>query len=234
MRSLVQGLSYLKSIQASTDGANGRTLQREGFAITRRVAVTVALVVCGTIRVQAEPILLAEFSYDSGPQFMPGSQLPNSVNFFMTAHLGVPDTFIMWETNHTPTDIGSTIVAPPEIVAGIANVAASPNAIFFMGTSGVGTGGQYDELLPPMGSDRDRNELRLRRFVQDIKAYRVTGVERTLNNVILQWVPGGIGSAYHVGGKQTVSLYGAVVPEPRALLLLLIGVMYICLKRRYL
>jgi hypothetical protein len=132
----------------------------------------------------------------------------------------VPGSATFWNAQHTLSQIGQTFVAPPDIVGGIAATSVNPDVLFTsqVGPQPGGFGG-YDDLSPPTGTNMDLGQLRMQLFVSNPTAYRVTSIERTINNVILEWVPGGVGEAYRAGGMQTVRLYGVQVPEPSTLIL---------------
>jgi hypothetical protein len=157
--------------------------------------------------------LITEFSYDSGLQFVPGSELPNAVNFSFSTSLLMPESFTHWGSQHTPGDIGKTLLASPDVVGGVAAATTNPKVVFVMSIGpDSGRFGGYDDLMPPTGEDL--GILRMKLFVPNPTDYHVTSIERAINNVILRWVPNGEGSYYHIGGMQTVRLFGVMVPEP--------------------
>jgi hypothetical protein len=176
------------------------------------------------------PTLIAEFSYDSGLQFTPGSVLPSSVNFSFATTLGTPDTLTHWASQHNPVDIGQTLLAPPEVVRGVAAVTTNPHVVFVVSIGpDSGRFGGYDDLMPPTGEDL--GVLRMKLFVSNPTSYQVSSIERMINNVVLRWVPGGEGSYYHTGGMQTVRLYGEIIPEPSISALLFAAVCFTFLIR---
>ena len=189
------------------------------------VAISVAVLAAAASAIQAEQIRLAEFIYDGGTQPVNGTQLPNLVSFTFITSRGDPNTQTNWITDHTPSDTGQTISASLEIVEGIASVASFPDTIFFATISnpfGAFSSGRFDELTPPgTGVPTEIFQLRLRKYVPNLAPYRITQVERTLNSVVLRWLNTN-NDIYGIGGKQTVTLYGVLVPEPASVLLFVI------------
>ena len=184
-----------------------------------RMLFACAVVCLFSTQLLAVPIPLVEFSYDSGLQFMPGSVLPSSVDFSFGTTLGTPETRTHWAGQYTPSDIGQTLLAPPDVVAGVSATITNPNVIFTMNIGQAPRFGGYDDLTPPTGNDNDLGTLRMTLFVPNPSSYQVRSIERTINNVVLQWVPSGEGKYFHIGGKQTILLYGEQIPEPSTFLL---------------
>jgi hypothetical protein len=127
-------------------------------------------------------------------------------------------TLFEWFDLYGTDDVGKIFAAPNEVVNGAAEALSTPSSIYLMFTAGVSNPSAPGRLV-------DWNTANCnpcaRILVLDPTVYRVTAVERIIDDLIVQATQPG--TTWVIGGKQTVRVLGEPVPEPTALLLLIVG-----------
>jgi hypothetical protein len=151
-----------------------------------------------------------EFSYEKVPRFGGVSPAPvRDWEFGLSASLapdGIPPLFV-WFDVYGIDDVGKTFAAPEQVIEGAAQALASASTTYRMHTAG------FSEPSAP-GRLMDWEAIPCNPcaeiFVPDPTAYRVTAVERIIDQLIVENT--GFGT-WVVGGKQTVRFRGEPVPE---------------------
>lgn len=192
-------------------------------------AATIAINPCGVAH--AEPILLAEWTRDQPATFVDWRQptLPSTVPFTFTSLLYTsPSVFIGgdWTQQIGHASVGATFEAPPAIVNLLDDTFLGSGVRF---GGGVGNFNSFindlsNWLIPPGGNSSIGFYTQ---HVPQLHDYRVGRLTRTIDSVILEWVPNATGRAYYLGGQQTVRLYGQLIPEPGSIALGLVALMFI-------
>jgi hypothetical protein len=188
-----------------------------------RTILTSLSVLSSAMCVQAQPISLVEFTYEKVPIF--GGVSPPPVRdweFGFSASLspdGVPPLFVWFDVYGTD-DVGKTFPATAEIVEGAAQALASSSAVYGMSTAGLADPSALGRLMDWIATPCNPCAVT---FVADPTNYRVTAVERVIDQLIVENT--GFGT-WIVGGKQTVRFSGEPIPEPSTIALWLTGVAF--------
>lgn len=164
--------------------------------------------------------LLAEFSQQAS-WFTPGTQLPSEVGFSFILHDQPTNDTAQWSQVLTTADVGHTFAASADVVADFAAIALAPQIYLTMniGPQPSGPIPLMDLQPPPPINDIPVGTL----FVADVADYVISGINRVVDEVVIEWVPSGVGEHYLIGGAQTVRLYGMLIPEPSSFVLLLVA-----------
>ena len=180
--------------------------------MSRALLLSAILAIClAAAPAVAAPTLIAEFLQEA-IWFTPGNQLPTEVGFSFGVHNQPTNATAHWSQVLTTAEIGQTFIAPMDVVADFAAIPISPQTYLVMNI-GPQPGGEVQLMdlqpLPPMNSIPVGTL-----HVPDVADYVISGIDRTIDDVVIEWVPTGEGQYYYIGGAQTVRLYGTLVPEP--------------------
>ena len=129
-----------------------------------------------------------------------GSSPPSTVRFGVRIYdPRMLVTFVNWEEQYRPSDVGKTFVAPPEVVQGANQATMFADSEYILETGPSLTGGR-DYSIP---------------------GHFITSVERIIDQLVIsQPSPGGF---YTLSAKQRIRFWGVPVPEPSTWALLAIG-----------
>lgn len=174
----------------------------------------------------AAPIPLLEFIYEKPPRFG-GVGEPPVMDWEFGFWVGEQGTFptplyVAWVDLYGMSDIGASFFAPPHLVAGADAAIDSATAYYWMTTASAADPsglGRLMDLAPPNGRICNGTPC-LEILVTDLAAYKVTALERIIDNLVVEST--GFGT-WVVGGKQTVRFSGEPVPESSSVALALLA-----------
>jgi hypothetical protein len=197
------------------------------FGTAKRIVLSAffSSTLCFTCRpVTAAPIPLVEFSYVKVPQF--GGVSPPPVRdweFGFSASLaldGNPALF-EWFDSYGADDVGQSFQAPVQVVSGAAQALASESTRYLMFTAGLSDPSAPGRLIDWASSSSCNPCAQI--LVADPTVYRVTAVERVINELIVENT--GFGT-WVIGGKQTIRFIGEPIPEPHSVAILALAFAY--------
>jgi hypothetical protein len=175
-------------------------------AMFRIAVIAIVFAASFTITAQSAPIILAEFK--AKETAVRGGATPTTVPFGFAAY-DSPLSYFRWDDEYGPSNVGTTFVAPPDVVAGAQEAIRSPTATFELKMALVkfATWKLNDPACDP-------NRC-LQVFVPttEIAEYTVTSVERIIDDLSITGDPSG-GSQYGVVGTQRIRLWGEPPPPP--------------------
>jgi hypothetical protein len=178
---------------------------------------------------QAAPILLVEFSHQSGgvqngssPAAVPFQFRGYEPNVFPTP------VYFAWAAEYAMTDAGKSFSAPTELVQGATAALHSPTGIFDL-QSGAVSFSQRRLNEVPWGVDVCEGANHTCVFVDDPTRHFVTAIERIIDDLVITPVTQ---NSYHVEGAQTVRLWGEPIPEPNTIAI--IGTLHCVIVFRHL
>jgi hypothetical protein len=163
-----------------------------------------------------------EFTYEKTPQFGgEGNPPERDWEFGFSAYAGPLGniTLFEWFDSYGTDDVGKTFSAPTEVVNGAEQALSSPSSIYLMFTAGLSNPSAPGRLIDwNTGNCNPCAKI----LVPDPTAYRVTAVERVVDDLIVEATTPG--STWVIGGKQTVRFSGEPVPEPATIAILAMGI----------
>jgi hypothetical protein len=169
--------------------------------------------------VHAAPIPLVEFTH-VGFAFRVGPA-PSSVPFVFGASDSPPD-YLKWEDSYSPSDIGRKFSAPPDVVSGATDAIHSLTTRYASTMAEIST-----ETYEPFPIACGRCNVFVP--VANWLAYTVTSVERIVDNLVITDIQG---IQYTVQGTHRIQIWGVPLPEPTAIVHMLVLLGLGCLSHR--
>jgi hypothetical protein len=190
------------------------------------------LLLFGASPVVAAQSLLAEFTQHTNWLSLNGAidgQLPPTVAFTFVLRDQPTNTELNWTQQLSLDDVDKAFSAPAAVIDPFSSIALQSDTRVELHIGPEPSSPvQFGSPAAPSPEVFDLPWSTL--YVPDISAYRLTGIERIVDSVLNEWVPGAEGRDCYLGGAQRIRVYGLRVPEPSTLILFFISVCLLSLN----